>query len=388
MHRILPILSILLLAFPAFSQTITSTTTLDNIQQVSRDGFAFPTNQFVWTMTEFNGEIYAGIGNWTDSESGLSAWFNGISADSKGGQILKYRPGNPNWLRVAESGLTSATNEGVRVLLEFQGALYAATQNPTDGCEIWKSTDGTTWTTVSSGGFGNTHNLAGVAMIEFGGELYVATENRTDGAEIWKSANGTSWSQVASAGVDNLRNVSISAMIEYGSKLYVGTTNYLEGFYLYTSIDGSAFTPVLSKGNSFDGEMGILDMEEFSGGLYLSTFNIRKGCSVFRSLDGTAFTQVAKEGISDEGNTFGLSLQVFGGRIYLGTLDRSPIYSTGTFDLYSSGDGTAWSAETTEGFEGIEGEISIRSMTTLQDTLLLGTGSVESNTRVFAAEAK
>ncbi len=40
----------------------------------------------------------------------------------------------------------------------FGSHLYVGTRNDTDGCEVWRSSDGTTWNQVNTDGFGDTDN--------------------------------------------------------------------------------------------------------------------------------------------------------------------------------------------------------------------------------------
>ena len=62
------------------------------------------------------------------------------------------------------------------------------TSNWSDGCEVWRSSDGTTWNQINTDGFGDAYNNGALSMAVFWNSLYVGTGNNTDGCEVWRSS--------------------------------------------------------------------------------------------------------------------------------------------------------------------------------------------------------
>ena len=53
------------------------------------------------------------------------------------------------------NGFGDENNDGVSSMAVFRGYLYVGTYRST-GCEVWRSSDGTTWEQVDTGGFAET----------------------------------------------------------------------------------------------------------------------------------------------------------------------------------------------------------------------------------------
>jgi hypothetical protein len=50
------------------------------------------------------------------------------------------------WQQVVGDGFGDINNIKIESLVVYNGALYAAANNPVSGVELWRSTDGVTWT--------------------------------------------------------------------------------------------------------------------------------------------------------------------------------------------------------------------------------------------------
>lgn len=101
--------------------------------------------------------------------------------------------GNPgSWVNVVAGGSGNVNNIYINSFATFSGYLYAAGENPTDGAEVWRTSNGTTWTQANINGFGDADNIHIGSIIVFNNMLYASTRNDANGAEIWRSSNGTS----------------------------------------------------------------------------------------------------------------------------------------------------------------------------------------------------
>lgn len=131
------------------------------------------------------------------------------------------------------NGFGDLNNYGIYSMAVFGSYLYVGTHNddmfnPT-GCEVWRSSDGTSWNQVNTDGFGDAKNRSASSMAVFGNYLYIGTRNVVDGCEVWRSSNGTSWTPVNTDGFGDAGNRGALSMAVLGSYLYVGTYNPNDG---------------------------------------------------------------------------------------------------------------------------------------------------------------
>jgi hypothetical protein len=107
-------------------------------------------------------------------------------------QIWRSATGDSlSWTNVVTAGNTTTNNTCVTSLLAFNGALYAISEDSTDGAQIWRTTTGDTgtWIQVNSSGFGSTSNDQTGGFAIFNGNLCVGTHNGTTGAQLWCSSS-------------------------------------------------------------------------------------------------------------------------------------------------------------------------------------------------------
>lgn len=103
----------------------------------------------------------------------------------------------------------------------------------TGGAEVWRF-DGTACEPCSAPGFGNANNFYMHSMTVHGGNLYAATYNYRDGCEIWRSGDGTSWQLVLAGGFGCRENESIvRGLISYAGRLWAITRNTKHGARVY-----------------------------------------------------------------------------------------------------------------------------------------------------------
>jgi len=282
-----------------------------------------------------------------------------------------------SWWQFAGDGIAGGY-EAMQIIpsamVVFGGNLYVATGGGVNGCEVWRY-NGSSWTQVvgqsplgTSGtgpGFGSSNNTDASSMAIFGGSLYVGTENTTSGCEIWRSSDGTSWAPIVgpsapiASGFDGTaNNTAASSMFVFSPDLYVGTRNAL-GLEIWTSSDGTGWSRVVGPGGLHARGFGDASNIEassmsvfffFVSQLYVGTDKGHGGggCEVWRSPNGINWTPVVGpapaligDGFGDANNIAASSMAVYGAmpQLYIGT-DRN--WSLGGCQVWSSVDGNNW----------------------------------------------
>ncbi|MFH1737000.1 MAG: hypothetical protein ABH838_03805 [Actinomycetota bacterium] len=181
---------------------------------VQPKGFNNVNNYGIFTLTAFDGQLYAGTLN-SLLGTGAEIWRtnNGTTWNNVvGGVPAGLNPG---------SGFGNPFNTDVLRLSVFNDQLYASTWNSLEtlgGSEIWRTTDGTTWTCVvgtnsptppnPGRGFGNPENMGVFALYTYGSSFYAGTMNAYEGAELWRSADGATWERMMSGGFGNRRRTA------------------------------------------------------------------------------------------------------------------------------------------------------------------------------------
>ena len=183
-------------------------------------------------------------------------FYVGTYRDSGGCQIWKTANGT-TWTNVVGTGkgggpgFGDVNNTSCDVLEDFNGNLYAGTQNDSTGGEIWRSADGADWTQVNTDGFGDNSNMRILDLVVMGQYLYASTEN-DNGCELWRSYDGTAWEQVNTAGFGDTDNIESRAMVVAGDRLYSGTYNDSTGCELWSTFDNTNW--YLAEGSTLDAD--------------------------------------------------------------------------------------------------------------------------------------
>jgi hypothetical protein len=330
-------------------------------RQVNINGFGERYNTGVFALEAFNGQMYAGTGNWSD-----------------GTRVWRTSDGT-TWTAVSELGFGSAytnTNPVVIDMIVFKGQLYASTGWDEVGGQIWRSPDGTTWTQVEGNGFGDATNGAIAAFGIFGDTLYVATHSFTDahGCEIWRSSTGDSlsWTNVVTNGNGSPNNYIATGLIEFSGYFYAGVENGADGAEIWRTSDGVTWARVITSGfgdpdNTQTGGFAIL-----GGYLYIGTQNNTTGAQIWRSSDGTTWTQVVGDGFGDPNNYKIESLAAFDGALYAGTDNNV----TG-IEIWRSTDSVTWEQVNVDGFGDSNNDSTLWSSATavFDSRLFIGTGN-------------
>ncbi|MEI7781262.1 MAG: hypothetical protein WCJ18_04970 [Planctomycetota bacterium] len=372
-------------ALPGMTASAPATTaaTLQDIRQINADGFGTASNKYAFSMAVFNGDLYVGTLN-VDSLQGMLNffWCRSAAGLTEGAEIWRYgRDGT--WTRVVDDGLASRLNLGVRKLAVIGGLLYAVTANHDEGMEVWRTRDGSDWERVAAGGFGDCCNTSGRGLCEFAGWIYVGTENRRHGAQLWRSRDGRAWQKVCDKGIEDAGNVWLSDFTVFDGRLYMGTLN-TGGLQLYRTADGSAIERVKLEGVDTTTDIAALKLCVFKGRMFVGTMDFLRGFDLYATADGDRFRRVMRNGFNDRLNAYCWQLQEYQGRLYAGTYNHHLPVPFGEFTLLSSADGDEWLVEDEAAF-GNAWQYGVRTMTVLDDRLIIGTATARHACKVFEA---
>jgi hypothetical protein len=222
MRRLLSFAFVVSAVFLAFSSLLSDKVLAQGgnfqVETVTDDGFGVtdPQNIYAYEMKEFNGKFYTTMMRdfFTNAPGGL--WVS--------------ETGNPgSWTMVNVLGEDDNTNffaTSMDILTDpespFDDYLYVAFSN-TDGCKIYRSSDGTAWeevvgTTVPSityAGFGNSNNVNISHLRNFNNSLWAFT----DIGDVWTTLNGMDWVQQNSFVLES--DIQVMDIFVFGGKLNV-----------------------------------------------------------------------------------------------------------------------------------------------------------------------
>jgi hypothetical protein len=238
--------------------------------KVVDNGFGDANNNEIMTLASFDGYLYAGTFCWDTSAHGAQIW------RSSSGETGSWTQ------KVGDAEFGDSDNSAILSFEVFDGALYAATHNDSNGGEVWYTTDGTTWNPANANGFGDGRNRRVVSLEVFDGTLYAGTWNSTTGAEIWRTANGTTWNQVASGGFDGTDNEDIASLVAFDGDLYAVVGNFETGPEVWRSPTGDkeSWRKVTDTGFG-GGAAAAVDWDivtaVFEDSLYVGTFTYGNG---------------------------------------------------------------------------------------------------------------
>ncbi len=328
------------------------------IKQVNFDGFGNNNNRYAWSMKEFDRHLYVGTLN---SKIGLPGdceecdefdlllmqegiWDKDLGL-SEGAEIWRFN--GYYWEQMMDEGWGNEHNVGVRNMCVYNGALYAGTLNLLTGCEVWKSSQGTSWEQVGQSSFGRIGNTSVRGMTTYDGRLYAGTVNLA-GGQVWYT-EGDDWIPSAQFGITDMTNLGIATLQEHKGYLFAGTLNVLRGCQIYR-FDGSEWQQVVGPESGTPGgfgelaNKGILSMADFHGALYAGTVNFMRGFNLWRSTDaGDTWERIGDYGFGDERQKYIWDMEVYGNELFLGTLllGRQNVFHHGSY-LFKSPDGDSW----------------------------------------------
>ena len=143
----------------------------------------------------------------------------------------------PSELKDIYSGVYSSQNSFDSEFIVFDGKLYFAADDGTNGNELWL-TEGTEATTVMfkniNPGSGSSHPYS---FAVFDGKLYFQASDGTNGIELWWSdgtvGNTVMYKDINSGASDGLPQLCKTCMAVFNSKLYFIADDGSKGFELY-----------------------------------------------------------------------------------------------------------------------------------------------------------
>lgn len=147
-----------------------------------RAGMGKASDDMIYDLEPFGGRLYAGVLNWL--REGGSMWRSDRDGDDW--EVLIGGDVKPR-----TAGFGNAANFGITRLCPLGSHLYASTSNE-QGAELWRSADGEVWEQVMGpqagvpAGFGSAGNRAINGLFSYHGVLFASTDNPQAGAEIWR----------------------------------------------------------------------------------------------------------------------------------------------------------------------------------------------------------
>ncbi len=182
---------------------------------VVTDGKGDTNNHEISAMIEYNGYLYAGIGNIV---TGTRIWrtSDGIT-----------------WNQVNTDGFGDARNIETITFALYKGNLYAGIwTNQVSNGQIWRSSNGTTWNPVITDGFGDPNKPDILGLYVFENRLYATANNNVTGTEVWATSDGDHWSQVNIDGWGDSNNgfsLRGNAGANFNNNLYISVWNSANG---------------------------------------------------------------------------------------------------------------------------------------------------------------
>lgn len=327
-------------------------------RQKNVNGFGERWNANIEALTVFNGQLYTGVGNWTDgariwrtadgsnwaaaSDYGFGAAYTttnravigmavfnnqlyaGAGWGGAPGQLWRSSNGT-TWSQITGNGIGESSGS-FSTFAVYSNTLYVGTCGDANGAQIWRSTigDSLSWTNVVTGGNGTTDNGCLTGLKEFNGALYTAIENGASGAQIWRSTSGDdgAWAQTNASGFGSAANAQTGGFAIFNGQLYIGTLNNTTGAQLWRSNNGTTWTPVMTDGFGDVNNYKLESLFVFENALYAATDNSVSGVQVWRSTDGANWIQFASDGFGDSNNDgilWSNATVAFNNSFYIGT---------------------------------------------------------------------
>jgi hypothetical protein len=282
----------------------------DDFVRIAEEGFDNPMNNYPWSMTYFNGDLYVGTGRNIPYMAGQALKLVGLIppdfefepithpreppqsaewAEDMRAEIWRYH--NAGWEQVYQSAvvggpppLPSVPGEwGFRYMLTFEGEIYAASGGGFLPARLLlKSTDGTAWEQVITPlGMGTDSR----AMVVHNGKLYVGT-GYLGRAEVWASDSPSTitdnWDKVADFSLtEPYTNTAVVSLESFNGYLYAGTQNLESGYQVFRSDAQAPAHPALDNWEQLvwygGGDMMnylAATMEVFNDELYVGSMSL------------------------------------------------------------------------------------------------------------------
>jgi hypothetical protein len=237
------------------------------------------------------------------------------------------------------------------------------------------------WTQVNWDGFDPVFYGSGIynygvfddSFSVFNGNLYAGTDNPINGPEVWvyDGDGSTSWTNVSSDISDPGKSIFYGAeatefLEVFDGYLYAGTVYGVNAPYGYRQngqvwrtsnpVDGSSWTKVFDYDdwleNPTGGDKGdLLSAIEFDGYFYLSASAVESGnrdAEIFSSSNGINWTKVldgdSPGGFNDNDAVYAYPFEIFNGQLYVGVTNNND-----GAEIWRTSDGINWTQVNTDG---------------------------------------
>ncbi len=293
-------------------------------EQINSDGFGDINNVILGCAIEYSGKMLVSSGN---SVTGIEIWQHEIDT----AEILRLLPtsdchinlvgarndysGHGTWKQVNQDGFGDIHSNPVAGSCVFDGKLYIAVSNMTDGAGVF-SFDGTSFGPEIPYGYVEANNGHGGTMIVYGGDLYCSPRNLITGCPIWSKHEGV-WAKATDDGFGDPNNSEILQPFVYEGKLWMSTVNTATGTEMWT-FDGASWEQVNIDGFGLALYLMCAGVVIYNGNLYVGVASITgEGIRVFRYDGGTIWTQVNEDGFGTSCNAPNYNMfKVYGGYLF------------------------------------------------------------------------
>jgi len=311
-------------------------------------GFSTADGQWQQVVGRFfgGGNGFGDSGNTTAAAMASYAGSLFVGTENTSGAEIHHTIDGQVWQIANSPGFGDPTNRAIATLTTFDGDLFAATANPSSGAQVWRTNPPPSWPPwipASIGGFGDSSNSSIPSGSVFDGYLYFGTSN-TNGCEIWRTDDGSAWNQLHTNGFGDLLNLTAESMAVFNGELYVGTSN-INGAQLWKSPDGTVWFPVTTNGFGTTNNTSITDLTVMDGAIFAGVSNPTTGAEIWRSVDGTSWLQNVGIGFGDPGNSVFDAFSVGDRGLAAGVSGPT---NPGT--IWISADGLSWGLASSPGF--------------------------------------
>jgi len=306
----------------------------DDFTKISEGGFGDPLNNYAWSMTYFEGDLYVGTGRNIPYMMGLALKMAGIipwETDLEGITDPSGAPPPP----FIPPGQPPPHPDDVKIWAEdMLGEIWRY------HCGEWEQVHKATTFVNPRNGFTYPEGIGYRIMTTFEGAIYAGVGEGFGRILLIMSTNGENWYPV-----NTYTNIpwpsNTRALAVHNGKLYLGLGTAGE---IYASSEPSPTTDTWEKAVDFDDfapdNTAVVSLISFNGHLYATTQNTNSGFEVWRSNaqapdDPTdEWTQVVYGGAGDAWNVWGGTTETFNDHLYVGSMSL-PIPPLGPkgFDL-------------------------------------------------------
>ncbi len=270
---------------------------------------------YMWDTVVFSDDLYIPVGVMCQDP----AWYY------YGGQIWRTEDGL-TWAAVVADSFGYTNTQGVNILTEFDGMLYAGTVDLTRGLQIWRSATGNAgdWEDVTPSNLVMPAQYYANDFQVYHDMLFLATGVYTVSGEsqLWFTEDGITWEEGPIEMFTCEPDCTIGNLEVFSETLYMGTYNFISGGELWQTTDGITWTLSASSGDPNVWELDPSGV--FQGYMYVtqrvsddSGFGIG---SLYRTTDGVNFELASRPGFDLRygGAIFPNGSAIFNDRLYLG----------------------------------------------------------------------